>query len=109
MGRVEISLSVNGDKAVANFVSANPAVREALEAAMPRLREVLADAGIQLGQTQVGAENAHQSAQQDKNGDNFAFGRNARLDADGALRTGAVTQPAPAMLKKERGLVDIFA
>lgn len=109
MGRVEISLSVSGDKAVANFVSSNPAVREALEAAMPRLREVLADAGIQLGQAQVGAENAHQSAQQEKNGDNFGFGRDARLDVDGVLRTGVADQPAPVMLKMGRGLVDVFA
>lgn len=80
MGRVEVSLSVTGDQATATFVSTNPLVREALEAAMPRLREILADAGIQLGQTQVGAENARQSAQQEKNGDNFAFGRNAHPD-----------------------------
>jgi len=108
MGRVEISLAVTGDQATATFVSSNPVVREALEAAMPRLREILADAGIQLGQTQVGTENARQSAQQEKNGDNFAFGRD-NLSAKEPSQTITAPQPAASGLKIGRGLVDIFA
>jgi len=44
-----ISLSMSGDQANAVFISASPEVREALENAMPRLREILADAGVTLG------------------------------------------------------------
>lgn len=108
MGRVEVSLSVSGDQASASFVSANPAVREALEAAMPRLREILADAGIQLGQAQVGAENPRQTAQQEKNGDNFLSSHGNESDAanqSGNLGTAQTTVP----LKPGRGLVDVFA
>jgi flagellar hook-length control protein FliK len=108
MGRVEVSLSVTGDQATATFVSSNPVVREALEAAMPRLREILADAGIQLGQTQVGAENARQSAQQEKNGDNFASKRDIP-SATGSSQLITAPQPAASGLKMGRGLVDIFA
>lgn len=108
MGRVEVSLSVTGDQATATFVSSNPVVRETLEAAMPRLREILADAGIQLGQTQVGAENARQSAQQEKNGDNFAFNRDIPAVA-GISQSSTTPQPAASGLKMGRGLVDIFA
>ncbi|MDP1652700.1 MAG: flagellar hook-length control protein FliK [Rhodocyclaceae bacterium] len=108
MGRIEISLSIAGDQATANFVSGNPAVREALEAALPRLREVLADAGIQLGQTQVGAENARQSAQQEKNSGNFGFNRGTSSD-NATLNAGSDTLPASAGLKVGRGLVDVFA
>jgi flagellar hook-length control protein FliK len=107
MGRVEVSLTVNGDQASANFVSANPAVREALEAALPRLREVLAESGIQLGQAQVGAENARQSAQQDKNGDNFGFDRSTGSTA--GAPTGGTDAAELAGLKTGRGLVDVFA
>lgn len=108
MGRIEVSLSMSGDQATASFVSGNPAVREALEAALPRLREVLADAGVQLGQTQVSSENARQSAQQDKNSDNFGFNRASPPDnATFAASSGAL--PATAGLKAGRGLVDIFA
>lgn len=109
MGRVEISLSVTGEHATANFVSANPVVREALEAALPRLREILADAGIQLGQTQVGAENARQFAQQqEKNGNNFG---NVPSSSATTLDTPNISiTPAPAAgLKFGRGLVDVFA
>jgi len=108
MGRVEVSLSISGDQAAASFVSGNPAVREALEAALPRLREVLAEAGIQLGQAQVGAENARQSAQQHKNPDNFGFdGGIAADNASLPAHSGSVS--AAAGLKMGRGLVDVFA
>lgn len=108
MGRVEVSLSITGDQASATFVSPNPAVREALEAALPRLREVLADAGIQLGQAQVGAENARQWAQQEKNGDNSGLDRST---SDGMPVISAATGAAQAHtgLKMGRGLVDVFA
>lgn len=108
MGRIEISISVTGEQATANFASGNPAVREALEAALPRLREILAEAGIQLGQTQVSAENARQSAQQEKNSDNFAFNRASASD-NAALHANSGTLPANAGLKTGRGLVDEFA
>jgi flagellar hook-length control protein FliK len=109
MGRIEVSLSVSGDQANAIFTSTNPTVRDALEASLPRLREVLADAGIQLGQAQVGAENPHQSAQQEKNGDNFGPGRDAAL-ADAASSQSLIGgAQEPVELKMGRGLVDTFA
>lgn len=108
MGRIEVSLTVNGDQASATFTSANPVVRESLEAAMPRLREALADAGIQLGQTQVGAENAGQSTQQEKNGDNFAARRGAENEAT-PLPASIGGSLAADGLKRTRGLVDVFA
>lgn len=110
MGRVEISLTVKGDQAVASFASGNPVVREALEAALPRLREVLAEAGIQLGQANVNAENARQWAQQDKHGDNSASDpARANLgDAAVSLVSSGSLSSAPG-LKGGRGLVDVFA
>jgi len=112
MGRIEVSLSITGDQATANFVSGNPAVREALEAALPRLREVLADAGIQLGQTQVGAGNPQQTAQHEKNGENSAFGRpslanDSRNMSDEEARTGSLSSFSGD--SAGRGLVDVFA
>jgi len=108
MGRVAVTLSVAGDQAAASFVSANPAVREALEAALPRLREILAEAGIQLGQAQVGAEQPGQSARQEHDG----TGRGMRTGAPvtGGTSSGEIDAGAmPAGLKSGRGLVDVFA
>ena len=110
MGRVEISLSVKGDQAAASFVSSNPVVREALEAALPRLREVLADAGIQLGQAQVSAENNRQWAQQEKHGENFASDRDREMTGHAAISSvSSGSLSTVAGLKAGRGLVDVFA
>lgn len=110
MGRIEVSLSVKGDQATANFVSSNPVVREALEAALPRLREVLADAGIQLGQAQVSAENARQWAQQEKHGDNSASDQNRGNPENAAIsRVSSGSLSTGTVLKTGRGFVDVFA
>lgn len=108
MGRIEISLTVSGDQATASFASANPVVREALESALPRLREVLADAGIQLGQAQVGAENANPSAQQEKNTDKFVAQAETSAEKS-SIMASSDHDSATAVLKVGRGLVDVFA
>lgn len=108
MGRVEVHLTVNGDQATASFASTNPVVREALEAALPRLREVLADAGIQLGQAQVGSENPRQTAQQDKNPDNSSL-RGSASAGDASNPSAEERLSSTAALKLGRGLVDVFA
>jgi len=111
LGRVEVSLSMQGDQTNAVFVSANPAVRDALEAALPRLREMLADAGINLGQAQVGADTANnaanQSANNRENRDNL--GRNSGVD--GVATSGDMLLPvgAPQWIKQSNGMVDVFA
>jgi flagellar hook-length control protein FliK len=56
MGKVDVTIDDEGDQTSASFVAASPAAREALEQALPRLREILADAGITLGQASVNAE-----------------------------------------------------
>lgn len=53
MGALEVRLSLSGSDASAQFFSANPVVREVIDAALPRLREMMAQAGINLGETEV--------------------------------------------------------
>lgn len=53
LGSVEIRLTVAGGEAGAQFFSANPAVRDAIEAALPKLRDLMAQAGINLGEANV--------------------------------------------------------
>ena len=67
LGPLQIVLSVNNDQANATFIAAQPEVRLAIEAAMPKLREMMSDAGIQLGQANVSAGDPRQqnTAQQD--------------------------------------------
>lgn len=102
LGRVEVTISVNGDQTSAAFVSASPAAREALEQALPRLREILADSGITLGQASVNAE----SARQDGNG-----ASEERRGNDGSGRSaGTASVAAPTQwLRRSEGLIDTFA
>lgn len=61
LGPLSVSLKM-GDQQQANlqFFSAHGAVRHALEAAIPQLREALADSGIALGETSVGEQDQFQ-------------------------------------------------
>lgn len=61
LGPLQVVLSVNKDQATAAFTSAAPEVRQALEAALPRLREMMGEAGIQLGNATVSAGTSDQN------------------------------------------------
>ena len=106
LGRVEVTLSMTGDHANASFVSANPAVRDALEAALPRLRETLADAGINLGQANVGSQSSNQYTNQQENWDNPSRSSGNLTQAGNALRQIGTAAP---WLKQSNSLVDVFA
>jgi flagellar hook-length control protein FliK len=56
LGPLKITLGVGDNQVQAMFVSAHESVRKAVEAALPQLRSTLAEQGISLGQTSVGAD-----------------------------------------------------
>lgn len=69
LGPLQVVLNVTNDQANATFIAAQPEVRLAIEAAMPKLREMMSEAGIQLGQANVSADNPNrQGASSDRNG-----------------------------------------
>jgi flagellar hook-length control protein FliK len=73
---------------------------------MPRLREMLADGGITLGQTHVGSDSSGQTANQRENGDNPASFGSGSIMFEAPLRAGnAATQ----WLGRGQGIVDVFA
>jgi flagellar hook-length control protein FliK len=63
LGNIEISLKFDSDRSTATavFVSSSAEVRETIETALPKLREMLAGAGIELGQANVSAESFRQT------------------------------------------------
>lgn len=101
LGKVEITISVNGDQSSATFVSASPAAREALEQALPRLREMMAEAGISLGQASVSAESAQRG--QDEAPTAGRDGRGSGAEAPRAAETAA------QWVRRSNGLIDTFA
>lgn len=61
---VEVSISLQGDQALIDFRTDQPAVRLALEAANGELRELLANEGLQLAGLTIGASASKQSSEQ---------------------------------------------
>ncbi len=108
LGPVEIMLSLtseNGTQASAQFVSPHLAVREAIEAAMPRLREMMAESGIQLGDVMVSAESPQHQEQSGQH--SHYLGKNTHLhetheDPDTHLEKHVVSS-------RHNGIVNTFA
>lgn len=107
LGPIQISLNLSGDQASIAFASPHAEVRQAIESAMPQLKEMLSSAGISLGQSNVGANLSQQTANNpfaDANG-NRSADENAILPANDKAASAA---GSPA-LHRGRGLVDLFA
>lgn len=113
LGPVEIRITLNSDQANATFTSPHAAVREAIEAALPRLRDMLADNGLSLGNVNVSSQSFQQQQQQQANGQ----GGNPRHDPLQELQriaasdhsVGSALQAGIASVLVNKGLVDIFA
>ncbi len=103
LGPLDIKLTIDGAQTTAVFTSPHSAVRDAVESALPRLREVLADSGIMLGNASVTADTPR---------DSQAFARQPHQGTRSTERLTADTgAPAalPRMVSTTRGLVDLFA
>lgn len=107
LGPVQITLSLSGDQATAVFASPHAEVRQAIESSMPQLKEMLASAGISLGDTNVGANLAQQNQNSPFPTPNRtqATLENAILPANDDAPSAGVATP----LQQGRGLVDLFA
>lgn len=110
LGSIEITLNMDKgkDSTSAYFVSPSADVRGAIEAAVPRLREMFASAGIQLGQVNIGSESFQQpsNSQQQPAYPQHQPSDNAILGIDSAA-SGLASQPVA--MRRGQGLIDIFA
>jgi len=104
LGPIKISISLQGDQMTAQFISAHQEVRQALEDAMPRLREMLSGAGINLGQANVGAQQQQRDTRAQFAATVPSAGEEAILPGD-ASRNTLPAQP----LHRGRGMIDLFA
>ncbi|WP_058049018.1 flagellar hook-length control protein FliK [Janthinobacterium sp. Ant5-2-1] len=107
LGPVQVVLTVTNDQADAAFMSAQPEVRQALEAAMPRLREMMSEAGIAFGSATVSAG----TPEQQNNGERAASGEH-RGNGQGGGVSGGEIAIAPATSGRGRpslSAVDTFA
>jgi flagellar hook-length control protein FliK len=113
LGPLQVVLSVNNDQTNVAFTSAQPEVRQALEAALPKLRETLGEAGISLGSATVGTgmpdqQQAQGEAQRGNgNGHGNGTGRGERLGQQAQADNTPAASRQPARMP--RGAVDTFA
>lgn len=84
LGMVEVDIRLEDDKALLRFASAQPMVREALEAALPRLRELFAEQGMQLVRAEVG---------EDAGGDAMNHARDERQQRQHGQESAALFAP----------------
>ena len=62
LGPMEIKLSMNDDQASISFVTQHAPVRDALDAALPRLKEMLEQQGLNLADVDVSTQSEQQQA-----------------------------------------------
>lgn len=109
LGPMQVVLNVHNQQADATFITAQPEVKQALEAAMPRLREMMDQAGIQLGQATVntGVPNQQQGANGQQQGRSSTAAGLAGQDEEGDLVLGSVSGASQSS-SSGLGLVDTF-
>ncbi len=108
LGPVEVMLNINSDQATAQFVSSHLAVREAIEASLPRLREMMAENGITLGDVSVGAESFQQQADtQQNNEESSGHGYDSNLSGMNDESINKTESSIP--LNRHNGIVNTFA
>jgi flagellar hook-length control protein FliK len=107
LGPMQVTVNVSNNQATANFFAHQPEVRHALEASMPRLRDMLNEAGIQLGQSSVSAGMPNQNGFDEARQGGSSSGRAARSDTvDAAAHVSHVATPRSG---SGNGMVDTFA
>lgn len=109
LGSLEVRVRVSGDTTSIQFHSPNAGVREALEAQVNRLREMMESAGVDLGQVDVSDQSLSErsdsqfAAQSNDGGSGHSADGHVDADNEEAL-TMSVSSGAHAI-----GMVDYFA
>lgn len=108
LGPMQVVLSISNEQANATFISAQPDVREALESAMPKLREMMNDAGIQLSGFSVKSESSNHGSQfaDDRS---LPRSKNNTNEAANELGSASTTIPGASRSSAGLGIVDTFA
>jgi flagellar hook-length control protein FliK len=110
LGPMNVVLKVTDNQATALFTSPHSAVRDAIENALPKLREILADSGIMLGNATVSDQ-----APRDNGASAFMNSRGnaspAGISTDNdALAKNDLSLPVQSTTaRRHNGMVDTFA
>jgi len=106
LGPMQIVLNVNNQHASATFISHQPEVRAALEDAIPKLREMMQQSGIQLGQCDVSSQSRQQDFAQNQSGS--GSNRSNAIPAGAGGNVSVMTSNTASSPRSGTGLVDTF-
>lgn len=104
LGPIRVNVAMEDGATNVSFNVQNPLTREAIESALPRLREMLSENGLSLGDTSVSDHGVSRD-------DNRLGSREAAERADDTLEHAAddvAALPASGRARITRGLVDTF-
>ena len=105
LGPMQVVINVNNQHVSASFVSHQPEVRAALENAIPKLREMMGQSGIQLGECNVSSQSRQQDFAQNQSGSGSGSGaRTAPLVGS----VSVMPSNSAAVPRSGNGLVDTF-
>lgn len=91
LGRMQIRMTMNSDVATVQFTVANQQSRDIVEQSMPRLREMLAQQGVQLADTSVQQQSSGQQQGQMADGSSSQGGTATNSDSfDGDEMEGSI-------------------
>ncbi|MBB1293592.1 flagellar hook-length control protein FliK [Pseudoalteromonas sp. SR41-4] len=106
MGSMQIRIRSDAEQAQINFVVQNQQAKEALEQSMPRLREMLAQQGIELGESSIQQGNS----QSDTGGDGQQNGRGQQANQQQNEEESALTQqPIRGSGQQSSSSIDYYA
>ena len=108
LGKIHVKINLSQDQASISFASAHSNVRDAIEQAMPRLRELLNESGLQLGDTEVASQFQQQNENQTERDSNGTSANSSAEFGDGEeLEFSDI--PHQAMEYSVDGMIDYFA
>ena len=106
LGPLEIRVQLQGDTSNVEFVALNPATKDAIEQAIPRLKEMFEAGGIDLGDVNVSSQS--QKEKESEQMREMAEQQSAG-DADGGADESELELPSGSRLSLLNGRVDFYA
>ncbi len=103
LGRLDVHIQLHKDHASIVFSAPNQQVRDALESAVPRLREMMNNVGLSLGDVNVSQESFSQGQQAHENA------RSAHFVADEETENDRLQALAPITARRGIGMLDAYA
>ena len=106
LGSLEVRIQVQGDQTNVSFTSPHAQVRDALDAALPRLREMLEESGLSLGDVNVSQQSV---AQGQSESDRDGYGTNRSNQAVEDEQSGEADSAKNHTIKNGINMLDVYA